>query len=65
MLEHVLEALEKRLLSVLEPAVPQGAAGTQSAPAHPVPLANTLHVVADRVGSLVDKAESLLNRLHV
>ncbi len=63
-LESLLHSLEARLESVLEPNNEKNA-GAALPPGHSVPLANTLHGIADRVGALVNQAESLIKRLHV
>lgn len=63
-LENLVDSLEARLESVLKPQS-ESQSGTALPPSHPVPLANTLHAIADRVSALTTRTESLLKRLHV
>lgn len=58
------QTLVEKLDSVLFPAPPSDAAA-QCTASSPVPLASTLHSLADRLESLISTHCSVLDRLHV
>jgi len=65
-LEDLITTLEKRLSPVLSSATPSTVA-VNAVPfaQHDVPLAGTLHELADRLGAVVDNARRLLGRVAV
>lgn len=63
-IESLIQSLEARLYSVLEPENEKNA-GTALPPGHPVPLAQALHEIADRTDAVAARVGSILNRLHV
>lgn len=63
-IESLIQSLESRLHSVLEPENEKNA-GTALLPCHPVPLAQTLHEIACRADAVANHVSSLLDRLHV
>lgn len=67
-LEDIVNSLASRLHPVMESEIGtlNGAGHAEpKAPSHPVPLANDIHLSADRLNSLSHQLSGLLSRLHV
>lgn len=64
-IETLIRTLESRLDCVLTPPLKDEADAAGLPPAHPVPLAQKLHFIADRARDASLKLEDILNRLSV